>query len=361
MFPINLATVRTDDLFIQSTLRTFSRAKVDRNKDMIEIAHLTKEFRIREEPPDLGARLGALLHPRWRVIRAVDDISLEIKAGEIVGYLGPNGAGKSTTVKLLTGILHPTAGTVTVNELVPYRSRSQNAYNIGVVYGQRSQLSWDLPLIDTFEFLGAMYRVPQDRYRKSLEFLVELLEMQPFLNQPVRKLSLGQRMRGNIAAALLHEPPVLFLDEPTVGLDVVSKHRLLDFLQTLNNEKGVTILLTTHNLSDVEQVCPRIVILDQGKIMLDAPRAEILHRFGKRRRLVIQFENGVRDLHLPQGEVVYKGDNELWVEFDRDRISAFDLIASLERDKGITDVTIKDESIESIVRRLYQNGIEAGS
>jgi len=325
---------------------------------MIEIIHLSKHFRLREEPERLPDRFKAVFHPRWRVIRAVDDISLQVQAGEIVGYLGPNGAGKSTTIKLLTGILHPTAGTVRVNGIVPQQKRTENAYNIGVVYGQRSQLSWDLPLIDTFEFLGLMYRVPRERYRRNLDFLVALLEMQPFLRQPVRKLSLGQRMRASIAAALIHEPPVLFLDEPTVGMDVVSKNRLLKFLQQLNAEKGVTIFLTTHNLSDVEQVCPRIVILDRGKIMLDASRAEILRRFGKRRRLVLQFENGVQEVNIPQGEVVHAEENELWVEFDRDQVSAFDLIASLERDKGITDVGIKEESIESIVARLYQNGLE---
>lgn len=325
---------------------------------MIKINHLSKEFRVRDEPEGLAGQFKAMVRPHWRAIRAVDDISLEVRAGEIVGYLGPNGAGKSTTIKLLTGILHPTAGTVEVNGIIPQRNRTQNAYNIGVVYGQRSQLAWDLPVINTFEFLGAMYRVPKAVYRRNLEFLVELLEIQPFLHQPVRKLSLGQRMRAEIAAALMHEPPVLFLDEPTVGLDVLSKNRLLQFLQALNAEKGVTIILTTHNLSDVEQVCPRIVILDKGRIALDAPREEILRRFGKRRRLVIQFVDGVQDLRLPHGQVVHVEENELWVEFDRDQVSAFDLIASLERDKGITDVAIKEETIESIVARLYQNGMQ---
>jgi ABC-2 type transport system ATP-binding protein len=325
---------------------------------MIKITHLSKEFRLREEPEGVTGQLKAIFRPHWRSIRALDDVSLQVQAGEIIGYLGPNGAGKSTTIKLLTGILHPTTGSVEVNGIVPQRNRTRNAYNIGVIYGQRSQLAWDLPVIDTFEFLGAMYRVPKAIYRRNLEFLVELLEIQAFLHQPVRKLSLGQRMRADFTAALLHDPQVLFLDEPTVGLDVLSKNRLLKFLQTLNAEKGVTILLTTHNLSDVEQVCPRIVILDRGKIALDAPRDQTLKRFGKRRRLVIQFENGVRDLHLPSGQVVRESENELWVEFDRDRVSAFDLIASLERDKGITDVAIKEETIESIVTRLYQNKME---
>jgi ABC-2 type transport system ATP-binding protein len=328
---------------------------------MIKITHLTKEFRLRDEPEGVAGQLKAMFQPEWRVIRAVDDVSLQVQEGEIIGYLGPNGAGKSTTIKLLTGILHPTAGQVEVNGIVPQRQRTQNAYNIGVVYGQRTQLSWDLPVIATFEFLGAMYRVPQVRYRANLEFLIELMELKDFLHQPVRKLSLGQRMRADIAAALLHDPPVLYLDEPTVGMDVLSKNRLLAFLRRLNAEKKVTIIFTSHNLSDVEQICPRIIILDHGRIALDAPREELLRRFGKRRRLVIQFENGVRDLHLPAGEIIHRDENELWVEFDRDQISAFDLIASLERDRGISDVAIKEETIESIVARIYQNGVETSA
>lgn len=327
---------------------------------MIKIQHLSKHFRVRDPGSGPGGRLKSLFRPTYRVIKAVDDLSLEIRAGEIVGYLGPNGAGKSTTIKLLTGVLFPGAGSVEVNGLIPHRQRTRNAYNIGVVYGQRSQLLWDLPLVDSFEFLGAMYRVPPARCRATLDMLVELLGIAGFLHQPVRLLSLGQRMRGEIAAALLHEPPILYLDEPTVGLDIVSKNRVLQFLQDLNAEKRTTILLTTHNLGDVEQVCPRIVILDQGKIVLDAARAEILQRFGKRRVLVVQFENGVQDLSVPLGNVIRAQENELWIEFDRDRVSAFDLIASLERDKGIVDVRIKEETIETIVARLYQNPPQAG-
>jgi len=325
---------------------------------MIKIQHLTKHFRLLDSANGMAGKFKSLFQPSWREIKAVDDLSLEIQTGEIVGYLGPNGAGKSTTIKLLAGILYPTAGTVEVNGIVPHRQRKCNAYNIGVVYGQRSQLSWDLPLIDSFGFLGAMYRVPRARYNNSIAFLIELLGMQEFLRQPVRNLSLGQRMRGEIAAALLHEPPILYLDEPTVGLDILSKNRVLKFLQDLNAEKHTTILLTTHNLSDVEQVCPRIVILDKGKIALDATRSDILQRFGKRRMLVVQFENGVQNLRLPMGKVAKEEENELWIEFDRDQVSAFDLIASLEKDKGIVDVSIKEENIESIVARIYQNHLQ---
>ncbi len=327
---------------------------------MIQIQHLFKTFWVTERPARWPG-LSAWLRPPRREIRAVDDLSLEIQDGEIVGYLGPNGAGKSTTIKLLTGILYPTTGSVRVNGLLPHRQRVQNAYNIGVVYGQRSQLSWDLPLGDSFEFISAMYRVPPARFRQNRDTLVELLGMQEFLRQPVRLLSLGQRMRGEIAAALIHEPPILYLDEPTVGLDVVSKKKVLRFLQDLNAEKGTTILLTTHNLSDVEQVCPRIVILDRGRLALDASRAEILHLFGKRRVLSIQFEERARELNLPQARLIKAEEAALWFEFERDQVSAFDLIASLERDKGIRDVSIQEETIESIVARLYQDPLAMGN
>jgi ABC-2 type transport system ATP-binding protein len=324
---------------------------------VIDVHQLAKHFRVAEPGRGVAEKLTRLVAPRYRTIKAVNDVSFCVQRGEILGYLGPNGAGKSTTIKVLTGVLFPTAGAVIVNGLVPYRQRTANAYHIGVVYGQRSQLWWDLPLIDSFEILRAMYKVPLPRYRQTLDLLVELLQMKDFLQQPVRKLSLGQKMRGDIAAALLHDPPVLYLDEPTIGLDVISKNRVLQFLQELNAEKHTTILLTTHNLSDVEQVCPRILIIDAGRVVLDEPRDEILRRFGKQRVLVVEFAGGVQDLHLPQGRVVKEEENKLWIEFNRDETSAFDLIASLDRDKGIVDVSIKEEDIESIVARIYESGV----
>jgi ABC-2 type transport system ATP-binding protein len=321
---------------------------------MIKIEHLSKEFRVRDSGEGILGKLGKLARPTWRTIQAVDDLSLEIGRGEIVGYLGPNGAGKSTTIKMLTGILYPSAGRVEVNGLMPQRERKRNAYNIGVVFGQRSQLSWDMPLVDTFDFLAAMYRIPPARYRAQRDLLVELLDIHSFLHQPVRLLSLGQRMRGEIAAALMHEPPLLYLDEPTVGLDILAKNRVLQFLKDLNAEKGTTILLTTHNLSDVEQVCPRIVIIDKGQVRLDMPRSEMLRRFGKRRVLVVRFEDHARELNLAKGKVIRVEENEVWIEFNREEVSAFELIGSLDHDKGITDVSIQEETIESIVAGLYQ-------
>lgn len=327
---------------------------------MIETHQLSKHFRVQQPGQGLNGKVRGFFAPEYRTIKAVDSISYAIRSGEIVGYLGRNGAGKSTTIKLLTGVLVPSAGTVTVNGITPHRSRRENAYQIGVVYGQRSQLWWDLPLIDSFEILGAMYRVPKPRYRQNLDFLVDLLQMQDFLQQSVRKLSLGQRMKGDIVAALLHEPPVLYLDEPTIGLDIVSKNRILQFIRDLNEQKGTTVILTTHNLSDVERVCPRIMILDQGKIVLDASQQDILNCFGKQKLLVVEFENGVANLTLPAGKIVKEEENRLWVAFDRDQISAFDLILSLKGQEGVRDISIKEENIESIVTQIYENGVKEG-
>jgi len=321
---------------------------------MIEVTHLSKHFKIAQPGEGFGGQIKALFAPTYKTIQAVDDISYTIQPGEIVGYLGPNGAGKSTTIKLLTGVLTPSSGSVKVHGITPHRDRTANAYRIGVVYGQRSQLWWDLPLSDSFDILAAMYRVPDVRYRQVLAELVELLQMADFLTQPVRRLSLGQRMKGDIVAALLHEPPVLYLDEPTIGLDVVAKNRILEFIRQLNIQKGTTVILTTHNLSDVEQICQRIMIIDHGKVVLDDSQREILNRFGRMRQLVVEFENGIQPVQLSAGNVVKTDENKLTIEFDREQISAFDLILSLKDQQGILDISIKEENIESIVTRLYE-------
>jgi ABC-2 type transport system ATP-binding protein len=324
---------------------------------MIEVSHLSKQYKVVQPGDGLKGKFKGLFSPSSQVIKAVDDISYQIHDGEIVGYLGPNGAGKSTTIKLLTGVLVPTSGSVSVNGKIPYLNRKENAFQIGVVYGQRSQLWWDLPLIDSFEILGAMYKVPKPRYQENLERMINLLQMQDFLYQPVRKLSLGQKMKGDLVASLLHEPAILYLDEPTIGLDVVSRNRILHFIQELNARKGTTVILTTHNLSDVELICPRIMIIDKGKVVLDAFQKEIIQRFGKRKLLIVEFENGITDLCLPAGKIVKEEENKVWVEFDRDQISAFDLILSLQGCKDIRDISIIEENIESIVTQIYEDSI----
>ncbi|MCL5996543.1 MAG: ATP-binding cassette domain-containing protein [Chloroflexi bacterium] len=267
---------------------------VNNQPSVIEVLQLSKHFKVAEPGKGTIEKLHRLVSPQYKTIKAVDDISFSVRRGEIMGWLGPIGAGKSTTIKLLTGVLHPDAGSVTINGLTPSKRRTENARQIGVVYGQRSQLWWDLPLIDSFEILRAMYGVPKARYKAALAYMVELLNMQDFLNQPVRKLSLGQRMKGDIVAALLHEPAILYLDEPTIGLDVVAKNSILQFIAELNATRATTVILTTHNLSDVEQLCRRIVIIDHGRIILDALPGEIMDRFGKQRLLAWLAPTAVR-------------------------------------------------------------------
>src|SRR5579885_2265217 len=236
---------------------------------MIEAENLQKTFRVARRRPGLLGGIRSVVDPEVRIVEAVSDLSLRVERGEMVSLVGPNGAGKSTTIKMLTGILVPTSGHIRVAGLVPMHQRRALAARIGVVFGQRTQLWWDLPLIESLRLLRHVYRIPAERHQRNLDRLSDLLELGPFLDRPVRQLSLGQRMRGDLAAALLHEPRILFLDEPTIGLDVVAKHRIRDFLRRINRERGVTILLTTHDVGDIEQRCSRLVIIDHGRLLYD--------------------------------------------------------------------------------------------
>ena len=255
---------------------------------IIQTHDLRKVFRtVKRSPGALGA-LRTLFSRDYADKVAVDGISMSLEAGELVGYIGPNGAGKSTTIKMLTGILTPTAGSIEVAGLVPYAQRKANARNIGVVFGQRSQLYWDLPLIESFELLRAIYAVPAQRYRRNLDAFTALLELGDFLNTPVRQLSLGQRMRGDFAAAMMHDPVIVYLDEPTIGLDVVAKEAIRQFVAEINRERGTTIILTTHDLADVERLCRRIVLIDNGTLIYDGTIEVLKEQYGTHRTLVIE-------------------------------------------------------------------------
>jgi len=247
---------------------------------VIRTHDLRKTFRVARRRPGLLGGLRSLVNPILHEVVAVDGVSLEIRRGEMVACLGPNGAGKSTTIKMLTGILVPSGGQVEVLGLVPSRRRKQVAQRIGVVFGQRTQLWWDLPLRDSFDLLRYIYRIPDARFRHNLDQFAALLELDAFIDTPVRQLSLGQRMRGDLAAALLHDPEVLYLDEPTIGLDVVAKHRVRSFLLDLNQQRGVTVLLTTHDMSDVERLCSRLLIIDHGRLLYDGGLDEMRARLG---------------------------------------------------------------------------------
>jgi viologen exporter family transport system ATP-binding protein len=282
-----------------------------------------------------------------------------VPKGEMVGYIGPNGAGKSTTIKMLTGILTPSGGRLRVAGIDPSRERTRLARRIGVVFGQRTTLWWDLPLRDSYQLVRRMYRIPDDRYRANLERCVELLDLGELLEVPVRQLSLGQRMRGDIAAALLHDPEVLYLDEPTIGLDVVAKARMREFLAQVNRERGVTVLLTTHDMADIERLCSRMLIIDHGHVIYDGSLEAIKDRFGGERTLVVDLEVEEPPLRIRGAEVTRIDGPRQWLRFRRTETSAAQLIGAVAAGTRLLDLTIEEPEIEDIVRRIYQG--ELGS
>jgi len=325
---------------------------------IIETRNLRKVFRaVKRKPGPLGA-LQTLFSREYEDRVAVEGINMSLEAGELVGYIGPNGAGKSTTIKMLTGILVPTAGEIVVAGLVPYRERKRNARNIGVVFGQRSQRYWDLPLIESFELLRAIYSVPRDRYKANMAHFTELLEMGEFLNTPVRQLSLGQRMRGDFAAAMLHDPEIIYLDEPTIGLDVVAKEAIRTFVARINAERGTTIILTTHDLADVERLCRRIVLIDEGRLVYDGEIERLKEQYGTHRTLVVELSEA-RDVAVDGAEVESRTANIVRLRFDRRTISADQLIRRVTERYSVTDVSIEEPELESIIRRIYLEGYAA--
>ncbi|EFE69240.1 MULTISPECIES: ABC transporter ATP-binding protein [Streptomyces] len=311
----------------------------------IELDHVEKVF-------DVRRRTGFLKRERRRV-RAVDALSFTVARGEMVGYIGPNGAGKSTTIKMLTGILTPSGGRLRVAGIDPARERTRLAHRIGVVFGQRTTLWWDLPLIDSYRLMHRMYRIPDARYRENLDRLVALLDLGDLLDVPVRQLSLGQRMRGDIAAALLHDPQVLYLDEPTIGLDVVSKTRVRRFLRELNAERGTTVLLTTHDLQDIEQLCSRVMVIDHGRLMYDGPLAG-LHEAGESERtLVVDLEREAPPIDAPApARVVRVEGPRQWLAFPASR-SAAPLVAWIAERYPLADLSVREPDIEAVIARMY--------
>nr|WP_245203614.1 ATP-binding cassette domain-containing protein [Ammoniphilus resinae] len=301
----------------------------------------------------------SLFHREYITKTAVEDVSFSIEAGEMVGYIGPNGAGKSTTIKMLTGILVPSAGDVTVGGLVPYRERQKNARQIGVVFGQRSQLWWDLPTIESFELLKQVYAISDQQYRKNMDTFTEILRLDEFYQTPVRQLSLGQRMRADIAASLLHDPAILFLDEPTIGLDVVAKERMRTFIQEMNQERGITVILTTHDMADIERLCKRMILIDQGRVMYDGGLSKIRDRFGKSRILIVDLEKDTQ-LQVQGAELIRSEGNRKWLRFNREEITAAQLIQQVSIQADIQDLSLEEPEIDSIIRQMYEEGLSVG-
>lgn len=298
-------------------------------------------------------RRTGLMRREKRQVRAVDGISFEIARGEVVGYIGPNGAGKSTTIKMLTGILTPSGGRLRVAGIDPSRERMRLAHRIGVVFGQRTTLWWDLPLKDSYGLMRRMYRIPADRFRENLDRCVDRLDLAALLDVPVRQLSLGQRMRGDIAAALLHDPEVLYLDEPTIGLDVVSKARVRGFLRQLNEELGTTVLLTTHDLQDIEQLCERVMVIDHGRLMYDGALGG-LHAMGEggERTLVVDLERELPPLEVEGARVVRVEGPRQWLAFPA-RESAAPLVAAVAARYPLLDLSVREPDIEDVIARMY--------
>ncbi|MFF1506214.1 ATP-binding cassette domain-containing protein [Streptomyces sp. NPDC058326] len=311
----------------------------------IELDSLEKTFTVR--------RKAGLFRREKKEVRAVDGISFGVERGEMVGYIGPNGAGKSTTIKMLTGILTPSGGRLRVADIDPARERTRLAQRIGVVFGQRTTLWWDLPLKDSYRLTHRMYRIPDARYRENLARCVELLELGELLDVPVRQLSLGQRMRGDIAAALLHDPEVLYLDEPTIGLDVVSKARVREFLRDLNTTQGTTVLLTTHDLTDIEQLCSRVMVIDHGRLMYDGELAG-LHAVGESERLlVVDLERVLPPIaDVPGARHVRSEGARQWLAFPA-TASAAPLVASVAARYPLLDLSVREPDIESVIAKMY--------
>ena len=340
---------------------------------MIELKNVSKEFVSPKKYPGFkGAIKGLFSNEKVKKV-AVDDISFTINDGEIVGYIGSNGAGKSTTIKMMTGILNPTSGTCLVNGIDPSKNRKENAQNIGVVFGQRTQLWWDLPLSESFTILKEIYDVSDETYEEQMEFLDRVLELNEFFDRPVRTLSLGQRMRADLGAALLHNPKVIYLDEPTIGLDIVVKDNIRKAIKEINAKYGTTVILTTHDIGDIEELCSRIIIIDEGKKIYDGTLEELKDTFGKRRKVTMEVRRPelLKELNLFQKIVdvnsvqisendydsILDEDNKTYtVSFDKHRIQVPQILSAVMELTEVTDIKLQETELAEIVKEIYNHG-----
>ena len=331
---------------------------------MIRVENLSKEFKMSKKYPGFKGAIKSFFSTQYTIKKAVDSIDFEINDGEIVGYIGANGAGKSTTIKMMTGILTPSSGTVTVNGLIPYENREENAKNIGVVFGQKTQLWWDLPISETFTLLKDIYEVSEEDFEERMEFLKEVLGLEEFFLSPVRTLSLGQRMRADLAAALIHNPKVIYLDEPTIGLDVVVKEKVRKAIKEINEKYGTTIILTTHDLNDIEELCSRIIIIDKGRKIYDGDLqvfkekycyltiAEILVK----EEVNLENFNIFKDIKDDDSNIEFK-DEKLYITFNKNKLSSADVIGRVMKDFSVIDFVVKETGIEDIIKKMYRNEV----
>jgi ABC-2 type transport system ATP-binding protein len=335
-----------------------SEAIVSKSQTIIEVDELSKYFRTFHRREGIWGGLQNLFVREYKTVAAVDRVSFTVNRGEMVGYIGPNGAGKSTSIKMLTGILVPSSGKALVNGYIPYKQRRQYVRTIGVVFGQRTQLWWDIAVVESFKLLRRIYDVSQRDFDARMEQFNHILGISDFLYTPVRKLSLGERMRCDLAAALLHNPPLLFLDEPTIGLDVVAKHHIREFLRTINREYQTTVLLTTHDLDDIEELCKRILIIDHGKVLFDGPLEVLKNRLLRTKHIKFALKQRADSESLKlyaTADVSLEAVDEVTfrLRFDRTKVSGADLIRRLLAEHDVRDLLIEDEPIEEIIKRIY--------
>jgi len=334
---------------------------------VIRVENVVKEFRKTRRQEGAFGGVRTLFTRQYDTVLAVDGVRFGVEPGELVGYIGPNGAGKSTTIKMMTGILVPTSGTVEVAGVVPWRDRERNAMQIGVVFGQRTQLWWDLPLIESFKLIGKLYRVPQPTYERNLERFVEILDMAEFLDRPVRQLSLGQRMRGDLAASMLYEPRILYLDEPTIGLDVVAKESMRTFIEEMNRDSGTTIVLTTHDLADVERLCSRIILIDHGHVLYDGSVEPLKAKYAPHRVLVVKLaadDTGrvpvIDPSHVRGAEIAEQENGVARIRFVASETPVHDLIAAVNARYPVADLSIVEPDLEGVVRQIYGERVPVG-
>lgn len=326
---------------------------------IIRVKELSKTFKkpIREE--GLKGMIKSLFSKKHEEIKAVDGISFDIEEGEIVGYIGANGAGKSTTIKMMCGILYPTSGSVIVDGMDFSKNRQNINKEMGVVFGQKTQLWWDIPLIETFKILKSIYEVPEDEYNERFSYLCELLDLNSFITQTVRSLSLGQRMRADFAAALIHSPKIVYLDEPTIGLDVLVKDKIRGAIKELNKKYHTTVILTTHDMKDIEELCSRIIIIDKGKILYDGSLSNIKHRFGNEKTVFVASnalsDGGEKLMKKYEGLTVDVKEENIAIKFSSDKVEQNEVILDLINEYEINDFKVEDITIEDVTKKLYES------
>lgn len=329
---------------------------------IIEVKDLEKTYKTSDKEPGMIGYIKNLFHPKYKEFKAVKKINFSIEKGELVGYIGENGAGKSTTIKMLTGILSPSSGEVIVDGLIPYENRIENNKKIGAIFGQKTQLWWDLPVIESFKLIKKMYKIPEGEYRKNLKKFSELLDLDELLNKPVKNLSLGQKMRCEIAATFLHNPKIVYLDEPTIGLDVLVKEKIRDFIKDINKEKNTTVILTTHDLKDIEEVCNRIILIDKGTIIYDGDKQFFKDTYGKQVLAEMTIKNKTisitNETFDEEFEVVEEADTYLKIRFNHDKTTIMNVVNKVSNYCEIVDMHVQEQGLEEILKEIYRGEVE---